>query len=143
MTFKETVLAMSAKDIIMNMVEGLRHPSLKVRMNMFGQVIDGVCFGCAATNAVCQISGKTFTEGNIVNRLDRSIFIEVDYEFLSNFEEAMDRLRCGLIHNYNYIAKIIGLATISNSLIFLLPHLYDDYTDEELQIYMHLANSQL
>ena len=60
--FKEKVQAMSAKEIIMAMVEGLRNPVTKIHMGTYGKVEGDVCYGCAATNAICKIGKISLDE---------------------------------------------------------------------------------
>ena len=90
MNFEETVRAMSMKEIIMAMVNGLRNPHVKVVMSSFGHMKDGICFGCAATNTVCEITGKTYDEGVIEYATDRAKFMNCTYIFLHKFESAID-----------------------------------------------------
>lgn len=149
MTFKEKVQSMTAKEIIMAMVEALTHPPIiNVNMKTFGEVDEkGVCFGCAATNTVCQISGMVFTKDNITNRLRRSTFIDGNEEgcsFLYTFENAIDALRLGRISTYNGWARLGKFAEIVNfEYPFPSPRpLYNDYTNEELIPYKELAERQ-
>lgn len=140
-TFKETVLAMSAKEIIMNMVEGLRHPSVRVAMTTYGGFVDGICFGCAATNMACRISGKVFTDDRINFLSNRSAFIGVDLEFLHSFEKAINCLREGNIDDYNCFAFDIGMTKIVPMNV-KMSYLTSFYSDFDLQCYINLANSQ-
>ena len=119
-TFKEKVLSMTAKEIIMSMVEGLQNPVITINMDTYGEAIEGVCFGCAATNAVCKISGKVFTEDNIDEDL-RSNFLKTDRLFLSEFEMAIDNLRAGGIKSYNFYANEIGIAQIKKNIGIKIP----------------------
>ena len=141
-SFKEKVQSMTAKEIIMAMVEGLQNPSIKVDMDTFGSVKGGICFGCAATNTVCKISGKVFDGYNIWDVIDRGILINSNPDFLDSFESAIDALRHGGTTDvYNSYAKDVGFATIEyNS--DKLPHLTNSYTTANLQEYINLANAQ-
>jgi hypothetical protein len=141
LTFKEKVLAMSAKEIIMAMVEGLKHPTVKLQMNTFGYKKDGICYGCAATNAVCYIAGKNYkwAKENYGDRLQVSI--EKDVDFVEMIEYAIDDLRIGDIHLYNIIANRIGIATISSKGL-VLPTLSDSNYLLNLPYYIELANRQ-
>lgn len=140
MNFKEKVQAMTGDEIIIAMVEGLQNPVMKINMNTFGIMEDNICFGCAATNAVCKISGKVFNAKNIYWRSERAQFIQTEERFLNLFESAIDGLRKGLIWSYNNCAEEIGIAQIKYG--FDLPYLSNDYTPEDLQAYINLANAQ-
>ena len=140
--FKEKVQAMTAKEIIMAMVEGLQNPLIKIDMYDFGRVSKGVCFGCAATNTVCKIANKTFNEDSIYNTTTRAEFIGADFDFLNDFEGAIDCLRTGSISGYNYHAEGSNIAKIDHQFNMSLPSLTNEYTPEDLQAYINLANAQ-
>ena len=130
---------MPAEDIIMSMVNGLINPAIKVDMDSFGYSKHGICFGCAATNAVCHISGKVYNSISIANK--RAEFLGTDTDFLNDFECAIDFLRSGNLSAYNLLAAAIGVKTIEDWDIDL-PWLGNDYTQEDLQAYINLANYQ-
>lgn len=70
LTFEQKVKSMTAKEIILTMVDSLTPPpTVNVDMNTFGRVEDKIvnilgirlktkrrCFGCAATNTICKIA---------------------------------------------------------------------------------------
>jgi len=145
-SFEEIVRAMSAKDIIMAMVNGLKNPSTKINMCTFGatRVRDQkiVCYGCAATNTVCQISGVKFTPKNIDYTGDRARAIKSSYDFLTNFERAIDELRKGNIEQYNFLAIRGKFQQIHNSTNIKLPRLNDNYNRWQLNKYKQLAEIQ-
>lgn len=158
MTFEEKVRSMTAKEIIMAMVDSLTHPPIvNIDMSTYGYYgfIDRkflgiklgkkkVCFGCAATNTICQISGKKFTPNLIAIRSKRAEFINSDRTFLLNFEEAINSLRCGYVSGYNIIAKHkCNIATIFIYENIYLPRLENDYTNKDLEPYIQLANAQI
>lgn len=147
-TFERRVKAMSAKGIIMSMVKALKHPPIiNIDMDTFGMVrlstqnrSRTTCFGCAATNTICQISGKKFTARNINYVSTRAEFVNADEDFLDDFEDAVDYLRRGNIHGYNEVARELGIAEIGRHMC--LPILENDYTNEDLEPYIELANVQ-
>lgn len=152
-TFEEKVRSMTAKEIIMAMVDSLTPPSLiKIEMNSFGYyrswrgifsfLKKPVCYGCAATNTICKISGVTFTHENITDRLSRALAVKSTSDFIELFEEAIDDLRKGDIREYNNRARKGRFATINDSGRYL-PHLNSDYSESQLESYAQLANSQL
>jgi hypothetical protein len=141
--FEEVVRAMSAKDIILAMVESLREPCVIVNMGTYGEVsMDGKCYGCAATNTICRISGIKFTKDNVERLGDRAIAVNSSRKFLDDFESAIDDLRKGDIARYNGIADTIDIAKIRYHGDISLPYIKTNFTDEELDQYIKLANEQ-
>lgn len=149
--FDEKVKSMSAKEIIMAMVEGLRNPSTKVDMGTFGRAkivsllgitLKATCYGCAATNTICNISGKKFTPNNIKGSKDKANFIDGSKEFVAHFEESIDRLRRGKTQWYNYLAKSEGFAQIKVKPGLNLPQLNSKDYLENLDPYVELADYQ-
>lgn len=141
-TFEETVRSMSAKKIILAMVNGLEKPSTKIDMDSYGSSYDDICYGCAATNAVCQISKVKFTTLNIDNRNDRADLVNTNYNFLELFELAIDALRTGNTYKYNEYANRGKFNRILKPDNLELPWLTDDYTQEDLKQYKQLAKLQ-
>lgn len=140
MNFKEKVQSMTAKEIIMAMVEGLQNPIIKIN-DISEYVLDGICFGCIVTNTICKISGKTFDKESLRNRSEKCKFIGTDDAFLEYLETSINELSKGHIGDCNYYGNQIGIATITNSDISL-PYLDEDYSTEDLQAYIKLANMQ-
>lgn len=157
-SFKETVQAMTAKEIIMAMVDALKEPYYKIDMSDFGcsRTINmkKTCFGCAATNTISRISGIIFTPETIdwtgrANLIaDANIgsgeFPNEETRFLDRFESAIDYLRKGNIESYNEIAEDKDFATINDDLYIgvHLPILTDKYTHQDLEEYIKLAELQ-
>lgn len=137
--FERKVKSMSAYDIIMAMVGGLRNPKTKIDMGTFGKMRDGICFGCAATNAILTImnANKKEVEGHSKLRSTHNDYL------LRGFEHAIDMLRCGRLDFYNAHVKGVGLAQIIPMPGQYLPALNDDYTEAQLQEYEKLAKYQL
>jgi len=140
MVFKEKVQSMTAKEIILAMVDGLENPLVRVNMDTYGyKDSQGFCFGCAATNTICKIGGikdlkqlefdDEDIEPDVPGILKRFNFPEdsvlriwslweipdahEDSLFLRGFETAIDALRQGLIEEYNYYAGEHGFAQIT------------------------------
>lgn len=166
MNFQEKVRSMTAAEIIRAMVESLiPPPAIRIDMGTYGearnvnitkgfsilglQIIkpkkEVVCFGCAATNTVCKISGSVFTKEVIGEPELRAKFIETDRSFLSVFESAINQLRLGNIRAYNKDAKTGEFAQIDIDKhwreIGRLRELYNDYTSNDLVAYAQLANA--
>lgn len=153
--FKEKVLTMTAKEIIMAMVESLKNPVTRIDMGTYGALYKpynfktdtyskkSYCYGCAATNTICHIADIKLTAKNIVSCSLRAKALKVDEEFLDWFESAIDALRRSDIDDYNGYAEKISIAQITEPFGFYLPELDDNYTTEELDHYIELANLQL
>jgi|TARA_R110000868_G_scaffold74337_13_gene215017 hypothetical protein len=161
MTFKEQVQKLSAKEIVMSMVNGLRNPAVKVRMetygdslpikSLFGLVTKEVCIGCAATNTICNLTKVKFTPKSIKNRSytieehlgNGKIYEDLDGAciFLAEFETAIDFLRQGSINSYNDIASSNGFAKIKWG-SKELPYLGNDDFKMFLGAYEKLADIQ-
>lgn len=131
---KQKILSLSAKEIIMAMVEGLKNPKTKIDMSTYGTVSQGICYGCAATNAIIHISNCTPEEGCV-------IYYKVSYDTIKAFELAINELRNCNIENYNFYAEENNFATIKKP-DFDLPYLGNDYTLENLEPYIKLAEMQ-
>lgn len=146
-TFEEKVKSMTAAQIIRAMVRGLRKQHVKVDMDTFGSRVNGTCFGCAATNAVCEIYGKTLARP-IFTQLSDDEFGELAKAvgarkaFVTNFEYAIDNLRAGYIDDYNVYAKRYKFAQIVKPLDWELPELETDDYLEGLPAYEQLARLQ-
>ncbi len=145
-TFRQQILSMTAGEIIMAMVKGLEKPQTLIDMGTYGatRVRDQkiVCYGCAATNTVCQISGVKFTPKNIDYTGDRARTIKSSYDFLTNFEWAINELRKGYVEGYNEYAARGKFRRIQNPNNLYLPRLHNDYTQDQLNVYKKLAKTQ-
>lgn len=139
-SFKETVQAMSGKEIVMAMVNGLLHGYYTINMGTFGNTEDGICFGCAATHCVTEISGVKFDPETIYYRVDRCKVLDIDYAFLDSFENAIDSLRKGYFHDYNDWAKSINISLLPRP-VESLPFLYTDSWKDNIQAYIDYANT--
>lgn len=94
--FERKVKSMSAHDIIMSMVNGLRKPKTKIDMNTYGAIREGICFGCAATNAVLHIM-----DANEEGVKSHVAYTEYDGSPVRGFERAINQLRMGEVDIYN------------------------------------------
>lgn len=148
MTFKEKVQSMTASEIIMAMVEGLRDPHVEIDMSTFGMTREGVCYGCAATNTICKLQDVRPYNVSLHTWRDKMIAYDISVAetwFTKRFEFAIDNLRKGHIRSYNYLAREIDIATIDltkdemEDLENELPELDNDYTEEQLQQYERLS----
>lgn len=144
MKFEQKVRSMTASEIIMAMVEGLRKRHVAIDMGTFGAARENgktICYGCAATNTICEIAGVVFTPRSIGGTDARARKVDAEEDFLVPFELAIDSLRRGWVGGYNAIARVLGIAEITPSSL-PLPGLINDYTEEDLQAYERLAKEQ-
>ena len=137
---EEKIKSMSAHDIIMAMVEGLRNPKTKIDMSTFGVVKGGICYGCAATNAVLHIIDANEEEVKTHTTSRSPYFAGVT---VYAFERAINWLRVGDLTLYNANASGGGFAHIVPMPGLVLPRLTTRYTKKQLQEYVKLAKYQL
>lgn len=146
-TFAKTVQSMSAKEIILAMVEGLEKPYTdKVSMHTFGCIdYNNICIGCAATNTICRIYNKKpireTKDTPYMGILDVKGVLKVDSEFLDLFENSINALRLSDTEMYNFYAEALGIAKIIKNKLNL-PALSNSYTMEDLYEYRKLAELQ-
>lgn len=96
-------LAPKPSDALQAMVDGLltqnEREDFKIDMQVFGKIDEAgkICFGCAATCAIQQLTGKNFTPENdaVGNYRIKADFLEVDKRELGEFEYTMDNARKG------------------------------------------------
>lgn len=109
----------SYSDIVQAMVDGVRKEWVKIDMGTFGDfrieksffglIKKKVCYGCAATNTLCQLMGESFSPQNVGDTKLRvgKVNYGITYEDLREFENAVDHLRSGQIwESLHYLAYI-------------------------------------
>jgi len=141
--FVKVVKNMTAKQIIMSMVNGLKNPITEIRMNTYGCIYNNICYGNASTNTICYIAAVTteeFLKG--FNERHRESYGEKNIDFLDVFEKAIAHLCMGNVNYYNILGNNIKIAKIYNNSIINLPILNDNFTYVELYQYIKLANIQ-
>jgi hypothetical protein len=152
MNFKEKVRSLSAKEIILAMVEGLQNPTATVDMSSYGKIKHGICYGCAALNTICKIGDYTtdHLKANTLfqpyqNRVTilRESLTTTNMSFIGHFEDSIEYLRLGNVRYYNSYANKCATSRIVDDPRFDLPILFDDYTAEDLQAYRDLADRQV
>jgi hypothetical protein len=137
--FQEKVTSMTAKEIILTMIEAVKNPVIKLNFDTFLRVDNGICYGCAATNTICKISNHIFTTDVLFT--GRARVIKTSVVFYSNFEDAIDYLRRGDIEIFNEIADEVGFATIESDGMALPTLTNENYLDN-LEPYYKLAEMQ-
>lgn len=140
------IKSMSARQIILAMVRGLETRHTKIDMASYGFINEGgVCYGCAATNTICELRNGWLTKENAVTVYNKSSEGDAAKCFIVSFEHAINYLRMTYIGEYNIIAAYAGFAQIVDD-IGLEGYdealLGDDYTNEQLDLYRILAFSQ-
>lgn len=143
---------MKASELVRAMVDGLEKRWVNLEMSTFGEFHKEngkfVCYGCAATNTICEILGKTislrhskkYSEYPNVRDVDMSALAKASEGFVFGFEVAIDSLRKGGIEVYNKQAERLGIATIPKQR-FKLPYLRTHYTEQHLAKYRKLIKS--
>src|SRR5690606_4949256 len=110
---EQNIKSMTAKEIVLAMVDSLKNPVTKVLMSTFGFKENGICYGCAATNTICKLGGlDPHIELGTWDSDGKRKYVE-NSRFLDYFEDAIDSLRQGNIEYYNEIAKTWQFAKIN------------------------------
>jgi hypothetical protein len=130
--FRNTVTGMSAVDLLKVLKEVLINPVTELDMDTFGNITNGVCYGCLATNAICKIANISVdmlrykddvfyydTECRITTRmksgnpeLKKGTRI-TDLEYLSIFENYIDDIRRLNFRNMYEYNKRLGIERIN------------------------------
>lgn len=104
---------MTGKEVVLVMIAGLEKEHVKIDMATFGEVRDGVCFGCAATNAICEIANIKIEY--VLERQAEEGFegyfksIRAKAQIVDYFESAINSLRFGDIGRYNSRLAILDM----------------------------------
>lgn len=145
MNIVEKIKALSAKEIILLMVEAIKNPVTVLDMDTFGVIEKGVCYGCAATNVICKLNSFN-TDYLLKNNFGIStshLFSDGEERvFIAAFEDAIDSLRLGSLNSYNYVAERIGIAEISYPPMVRFPSIENWFTQKEVDKYIWLAEIQ-
>ena len=147
LSLKDKIKDMSTSDIIRCMVEGLKKEYVEKDMSSYGHIKEGICFGCAATNFICNLYPEVIIiyclpileSGNI--GFSYSAIFEDKYRYIRNVELLINKLRRGNILDYNYMSNLLNLPLIPIKFWeYKLPALSDNYTTEQLEEYLNFAN---
>lgn len=94
-------IAQTPSGAIRAMITGLRtqaaRPDFEIDMEAYGDAKGKVCFGCAATCTLQQLSGKNLTPDTIVNLELRAQAYGYYFGDTHAFEQAMNLLRQGMV----------------------------------------------
>lgn len=136
----------SMSDVVDIMIRGLKREWVNVHMGSYGGYkTDRVtCFGCAATNTLCEIMQEPFSPENIVGAVGRSkkFNFGISSQDLRIFEEGIDLLRRSNIEGFfacfSDISHLFGFQFPTLDQIipdFALPYLGTDNWRERLPEY--------
>jgi hypothetical protein len=130
------------------MCEGLidqnKRTDFIVNMDTFGSYIDGICYGCAATCAIQNITGRNLTAGEQIERVtNRSKVLRLDHEDLERFEFIIDDVRrgnfgLGLIRLFEYFGFEESEALNFERYFLALPYM-ERFDLEEIKEYKKFA----
>lgn len=141
-----TILNIKPSEAVFAMVEGLKYyreqENFKIKMSSYGEVKDKVCFGCAATCAVQYLYKHNFTLEEIGSLTNQANALNLDKRELCNLEIAIEDLRsgCPLFFLLNFMGRDAASDVMSTYLYPTPPSLNDDFTDDQLDHYLHFAN---
>jgi hypothetical protein len=141
---KNTILSQltSVSEIVEAMISGVEKEWVKVNMSSFGRIRykrdpvtlerntdEIVCYGCAATNTLCQMVQKKFTPKNIISRRLRSKHLKIEQETLGFFESSIDELRTGniviFISKLKHIEASLGFDLEKDNSVYCIDNKYD------------------
>lgn len=132
---------MTGKEVLKAMIDGLENPETKIDFWSYGHVDKGICYGCAATNAICKIggvSGEVYVPQRDNMWIDQIPFLSLNatIKTIDDFELAIDYLRQGALDIYNDKVKRIGFGNLQLPENFmLLPELNGYNYKETLHFY--------
>ena len=138
--FKCIAQTLTAKEIIMIMIDGLKDPYIidfKSFDSFNGKDIN---FNQVAKNALWRLLKKHFKNISVENEYLYSAYLKVEHIFLCRFEFCINDLKNGFIQEYNDRAQSIGIAHINYK--YIIKPLRDEYSENELQAYLNLADEQ-
>lgn len=144
MKFEEKVKSMKVHEIVQAMIDGLNNKWVHIDMTTYGDVVDDICYGCAATSAVCQIANIKFQPKDIDDIIARSEFLNSSYEFLEEFESAINSLRRGYVEWFAISLMSMNLINnderkIIHNCELPLPYLNNENWENKLTEYSKLV----
>lgn len=107
---EERIKSMTAKEIVLAMLDGITDPVTEIDMNSYGHKRNGICYGCAATNMICKV-GELNPFEELLEDVQRPHYRYLS-DHVSEFESAIDCLRLGDVAGYNFIAEAEGFALL-------------------------------
>lgn len=136
----ERIQNQSVADTIEQMTAAARDPVCNFDAETFGRVQNGVCWGGVWTNWIQREFGHVFTVNEIEDEDAQARVLRLSGDFINNSESAIDSLRRGDLHIFNFYAKRCGMQLIPREFLDReLPYLGNDFTEAELAEYDKLA----
>lgn len=89
----------TVSDIVDTMIRGLKKEWVNVRMDTFAVTDGKICYGCAATNTLCELMQKSFSHDKIHNRTEEFNY-GITWGELKTFEIGIDSLRIGFLSGF-------------------------------------------
>lgn len=93
-------LAPKYSDAIRAMIDGLKKQSARedfvIVMNTYGRCNNYICFGCAATCTIQELSGKNYKHKVIRDFTSKALYTNIFASDLANFESCIDDFRAGI-----------------------------------------------
>lgn len=90
----------SIAHVIENAVNGWKNEHVLRDIDTYGSFLRGTCYGCMATNALCELSGITFYDSAIIDINSRAKFLEESSSVVTLYEDAIDYLRKGKYYKF-------------------------------------------
>lgn len=135
------------------MIDGLQKRWVRLDMASYGYYDkpdgdgDYVCFGCAATNALCELKGESMSIHDVYTENDRGRFAGISLDHIGSLEMAWNALRMGYVEScLGYLTRIPNLPFEVPTMeklqgtSYCVPHLTTDYTPQDLMAYQAWAN---
>lgn len=142
MNLEHKIRNLTPYEVIDAMIQGLKNPSCQIDMHTYGSSKKGMCFGCAATNAIQYLADKKFTPDNINDVDSRSQYLNINVRYLEYFEDAINNLRCGYISLANLRLNNLGIKPIEYNPKKVYPRLNTETYMENLYVYEELRDQQ-
>lgn len=136
----------SVSQIVFLMVAGLKKEWVNVNMRSYGMVDIDVCFGCAATNTLCEMKGASIGKVDLENSWrGRTKFFNESKAELEQFEQAIDELRRSNISGFLLYLSRAGITFVLPIALEIqpakpLPFLGNENYKEDLHHYDKYAN---
>lgn len=130
---EDRIRQMKGSEILETMIKGLEREWVRVNMHTFGRRVGNICYGCAATNTICELMQRPFRSEEI-GTFSRATASGLTHNFYSTFEIAIDNIRNGIIEAYNKKARALEIAELPVPNTFL-PMLTNLSYKDKLPIY--------
>lgn len=114
-------------DIVDLMIKGLKKEWVHVDMTSFGGVCGDMCYGCAATNALCELMQEPFSKKYIAEERHTQFNFGVSRVEIMYFEQAIDYLRRGYINLFicdiNKVSNMTGIHISPKDEVIMMSYL--------------------